>query len=309
MTATAGDAMELHRLEVARPGVLPFAIGSFDTIGPLARADFPHRHSFYEIALVTRGRGAHVLDLVRHELTPPYLYAMAPGQVHHWQDARDVAGWVVLFDEDFLLAHPGDAGLVHALSARRCPRPDAAEAAALVGLLAEMDREYRAAGYGYIGVLSSYLHILLLRALRMAGGRVEGPAAGGAAAAGRAGDVADGFRRLIARGGPRVWSVEACAAELGVSVSHLHDVVKRGTGRAPGRLIRAAQVLEAKRLIAGTDLTIRQVAARTGFTDPAYFCRFFRRETGVSPGEFRRVVGEKHHEAASGSIEEREESA
>ena len=45
-------------------------------------------------------------------------------------------------------------------------------------------------------------------------------------------------------------------------------------------------------LLTGTALTVRQVAARVGFTDPAYFCRFFRRETGLSPGRFR----ENHHE-------------
>ncbi|OEU97266.1 hypothetical protein AN217_04555 [Streptomyces qinglanensis] len=47
-------------------------------------------------------------------------------------------------------------------------------------------------------------------------------------------------------------------------------------------------MLEAKRLLAGTAMTVRQVAHEVGFADPAYFCRFFRRETGASPGEFRR---------------------
>jgi AraC-like DNA-binding protein len=61
-----------------------------------------------------------------------------------------------------------------------------------------------------------------------------------------------------------------------------------GTGRTPSQLVREARTHEAKRLLAKTDLTVRQVAARTGFADPAYFCRFFRRETGVSPGAFRR---------------------
>ena len=301
MADTAGEALELHRLEVARPGVLPFAIGSFDTIGALARADFPHRHSFYEIALVTHGRGAHVVDLVRQELHPPYLYAMVPGQVRHWQDAEDVAGWVLLFNEDFLLPHPGDADIVRALSTRARLRPDPAEAAQLRALLADLDREYRSAAPGHISILASYLHILLLRALRLGDARLPGTAPG-TGGPGRAEELTDRFRRLTAEPGARLRSVEEYARELGVSASYLHDAVKRGTGRTPGQLIRAGQILEAKRLIAGTDLTIRQIATEVGFADPAYFCRFFRRETGVSPGHFRRVVGEKHHEPAGRSL-------
>ncbi|WP_324607832.1 helix-turn-helix transcriptional regulator [Streptomyces sp. NRRL F-5123] len=56
-------------------------------------------------------------------------------------------------------------------------------------------------------------------------------------------------------------------------------------------MIRDRRILEAKRLIAATGLTITQVSASVGFADPAYFCRLFRRETGLSPGEFRRALG------------------
>ncbi|MCZ4120970.1 helix-turn-helix transcriptional regulator [Streptomyces sp. H39-S7] len=299
MVDTAGEALELHRLQVAQVGVLPFAIGSFDTIGPLAKADFPHRHTFYEVALVTHGRGAHVVDLVRQDLDPPYLYAMVPGQVHYWQNGEDIAGWVLLFNEDFLLPYPGDAEVIRRLSARPRLRPDREEAARLQTLLVELDREYRQADRGHIGIISSYLHILLLRALRMPDPAAREEEAG---AGGRAGELVDRFRLLIAQPGPRLHSVEECARELRVSTSYMHDAVKRGTGRTPGQLIRARQILEAKRLIASTSLTIRQVSAEVGFVDPAYFSRFFRRETGVSPGDFRRAVGEKHHEPAGRSL-------
>jgi AraC-like DNA-binding protein len=265
--------------------VLPFATGTFDTIGPLATAAFPHRHSFYEIGLVTGGRGAHVVDLVPHDLAPPYLYALAPGQVHHWQDAEGLAGRVLLFTEDFLLLHPGDAAVVRSLSTRPLrPAPD--EDAALRGLLAELDREYRGAAHGHVSILSSYLHILLLRLARLPAPVDHAPLP----AAGRTAELADRFRDLTSRPGARPRSVAEYARELGVSPSHLHTVVKRTTGRPPGRLIRDRQILEAKRLIAATDLTISQVSTSVGFADPAYFCRFFRRETGLSPGAFRRAL-------------------
>lgn len=116
--------------------------------------------------------------------------------------------------------------------------------------------------------------------------------------------IAQRFARLLDRPtDPVERTVGAYAAHLGVSVGHLNHAVKTATGRTPGRIIRQAQVVEAKRLLAGSDLTVRQVADRVGFGDPAYFCRFFRRETGSTPGEYRRDIHAKHHDGRALSID------
>lgn len=53
--AGARQRVPLHRLEVAAPHRLPFAISTFDTIGPLSRAAFPHRHTFRGCDRLNRG--------------------------------------------------------------------------------------------------------------------------------------------------------------------------------------------------------------------------------------------------------------
>ncbi|MFE9423134.1 AraC family transcriptional regulator [Kitasatospora sp. NPDC006697] len=289
------NPVELHELPAAQPGMLPFEIGSFESIGPLARAPFPHRHSFYEIVLVTGGSGTHVLDLERLELRPPQLYVIAPGQVHHWE-AEGLTGWVAVFNEDFLLDHPEDGAALRGLTGRPGPRLSEDERARFEALLTAMHEEYLLAEAGFAGVLASYLHILVLRALRL-------PAAGGPAIAGadRAGELSERFSRLIALPGATERSVGALARELGVSAGHLHEAVKQSTGRTPGRLVREQQTLEAKRLLMGSDMTIRRIAERIGFGDASYFCRFFRRETGASPGAYRKAARE-------GTVETRERS-
>lgn len=177
--------LPLHRLQVPLPHLLPFAIGSFDTIGPLSRAGFPHRHSFFEIVHVTGGAGAHVQDLVHRPLRPPQLCVIAPGQVHYWADADGLAGQVVLFNEDFLLSHPQDLAALRELAAR--PTLRLGEQAGPIGALpADMEHEYRACPAGYAGVLRAGLHILIVRALR-----ARAPGEGGAAP-GRAAELAAG---------------------------------------------------------------------------------------------------------------------
>ncbi|PSJ28852.1 AraC family transcriptional regulator [Streptosporangium nondiastaticum] len=284
------DPLPLHRLHVAPPQVPPFAMGSFDAFGPDARAGYPHRHTFYEVVYVTGGAGAHVIDLVRRPLDPhlPHLCVVLPGQVHYWERASGLRGVLLLFGEDFLLARPGDRELLHALGERQwlqlpaAPSGGGDDAAGIGSLVRAMGAEFAAKADGYASVLEAYLHILLVRALRLPGARRPDPAPG------RAAEVAREFGLLLAATTGAERSVGAYAARLGVSVGYLNEAVKQTTGRTPGELLRAARTLEAKRLLTGSDLGVGQVARRVGFADPAYFCRFFRRETGVSPGDFRR---------------------
>ncbi|TVL89518.1 helix-turn-helix domain-containing protein [Streptomyces sp. SAJ15] len=281
----------LHRLEVSLPDAVPFAAGSFDAIGPLSRAPFPHRHTFYEIVHVTAGTGTHVLDLVRWELRPPHLCVIPPGQVHHWADVRELDGTVVLFTEDFLLDHPGDRALLRRLGERPWLGLDASAHARTARLMTELTEEYRQGSAGFETVLRSLLHILVVRTARLCGSGAAPPPT-------RPGAVAEEFARLVARTETAVWSVRECAERLGVTPGYLTEAVRAATGRTPARLLREARACEAQRLLISTELSVRQVATRTGFADPAYFCRFFRRETGTSPGDFR-----KHHGHRAPSIE------
>ncbi|MFD8553222.1 AraC family ligand binding domain-containing protein, partial [Streptomyces fradiae] len=177
-------ALPMHRLEVPMRDAVPFAIGTFDSIGPMARAAFPHRHTFYEIVHVTRGRGTHVTDLAHWPLRPPHLGFLVPGQVHHWEDAAGVDGSVVLFTEDFLLDHPGDRDLLRLLAERPWPTLGGSGAAGADRLLADLHEEYARGADACPSVLRALLHVLVVRAGRVFG---IGAAGGGAAPPPRAG--------------------------------------------------------------------------------------------------------------------------
>ncbi|WP_395362450.1 AraC family transcriptional regulator [Streptomyces sp. YH02] len=279
----------VHRLEVRLPDRVPFAAGGFDAMGPMSRAAFPHRHTFYEIVHVVEGSGTHVLDLERYEVRPPQWGVVLPGQVHHWEGVRGLEGSLVLFTPEFLAGGSRDEELLRRLGERPWVDLDAATHERTGRLMAELAEEYRYGADGFAGVLRSLLHVLLVRAARLpGGGALPTPARG----------VAGEFVRLAGRSAADGLSVRRCAGLLGVTPGHLAEAVRAATGRTPAALLREARTRESQRLLVGTDLTVRQVAARVGFDDPAYFCRFFRRETGLSPGDFR-----KHHDRRDPSIE------
>lgn len=84
------------------------------------------------------------------------------------------------------------------------------------------------------------------------------------------------------------WTVERYAATLEVSRDRLHDACIRTFRRAPGLLIRLRVVMEARRLLEQSTLSIDQIAARLGFGGAPQFSRAFRAMEGMAPGQYRR---------------------
>ena len=80
------------------------------------------------------------------------------------------------------------------------------------------------------------------------------------------------------------------ATKIGISTAHLNAVCREFIQRSALDLIHARIMLEAKRNLVYTSLTIKTVAEMLGFADPAYFTRFFKRQTGLSPKEFRQQL-------------------
>jgi AraC family transcriptional activator of pobA len=78
------------------------------------------------------------------------------------------------------------------------------------------------------------------------------------------------------------------ARQLALSESSLNRLCRRLTGHTAFELIQQRMALEARRRLVFVAGSVAALAAELGFKDAAYFCRFFRRHNGVSPGEYRR---------------------
>lgn len=91
------------------------------------------------------------------------------------------------------------------------------------------------------------------------------------------------------------YSQEIRLAEL-ARVVHLHPahfsrVFRETTGLTPFRYVARYRLSRARELLAGTELTIEEVARRTGHGSASYLTRVFRQEEGMPPGKFRKTVG------------------
>ncbi|NJC28377.1 hybrid sensor histidine kinase/response regulator transcription factor [Neolewinella antarctica] len=83
------------------------------------------------------------------------------------------------------------------------------------------------------------------------------------------------------------FTVESFCKEVGMSSSQLHRKLTALTGLSPVRFIRYVRLARAKTLLETTDESIKVVAYDTGFSDPSYFSRSFKKEFGMTPMEYR----------------------
>lgn len=82
-------------------------------------------------------------------------------------------------------------------------------------------------------------------------------------------------------------SVAFYADKLHISTSQLSKICRQYLHVSPIQLIQQRLVLEAKRLLKSTDLSIKQIAFDLGFVDAPYFSNFFKQHVGMSPKEFK----------------------
>ena len=84
--------------------------------------------------------------------------------------------------------------------------------------------------------------------------------------------------------------VGAYAALLHISAGHLSEVVKAQSGKPASKHVHERLVLEAKRLLFYTQHSLKEIAFDLGFSDASYFNRFFKREAGATPAEYRATI-------------------
>ena len=95
------------------------------------------------------------------------------------------------------------------------------------------------------------------------------------------------FRELVNQHYRNHWTLGRYSEALGMTTATLGRVCREEAGVAPSAIISERIVREAQRQLAYTSLHIQQIAHELGFADTAYFSRFFRKQAGLKPSEFR----------------------
>jgi AraC family transcriptional regulator, transcriptional activator of pobA len=252
----------------------------------------PHRHDYHELLWLRTGHGEHVLDGRPVEVRPRSLTLIGRGQVHVFRRAEDVGGITVRFGDELLLggeAQRATPGWL--LAGRGGLSVEVAEGdvehleAVLTALEAEAARPPDARS---AELERHLLSVLLLWVQRWHGAtRTERREADDAEV-----QLHRRFAERLEADYPRHHDAAHYAQALGVPAAALSRALGQVTGRSTKELVTDRVMLEAARLLRFTDLTVQEIGHRTGFRDPLYFSRAFKRHQGEAPQAYRaRVQG------------------
>ena len=266
------DALEVIELEVG-------SIGD-------GQVREPHRHGYHELIWVREGSGRHLVDGEPVEFGPRTLTLIAKGQVHQFERADGVRALVARFDDEWLTGSIADQiGRRWLFTSQGCvslspPDDEAARFDALLELLrVELERP---AGPESAELRRHLLSAALLWAQRWREAQLE---EGGATRA----DVQlhRQFREALERDFTTSHDAGHYADALGVTTGTLSRTLTKLTGRTTKQLILERVVLEAVRLLRFSDLQMKEIADRLGFSDQFAFSKAFKRQRGEAPLELR----------------------
>jgi YesN/AraC family two-component response regulator len=82
--------------------------------------------------------------------------------------------------------------------------------------------------------------------------------------------------------------LNALAEQMGYNPSYLSRIYKQRFGHSPSKYLLSLQIQKAENLLAHhPELSVQQVGLEVGYTDQVYFSRLFKKQTGMSPSEYR----------------------
>jgi len=248
-----------------------------------------YRYECHMLVCVTRGRCAQWVDFTPVSCNVGALLTVRPGQAHNFGRDEQWDGWITLFRPEFLLPSLSPSReLEVAFDFARLPdfvtlkRADLRRASASIERMRD-DASLDACPDDVHALLRYQLYSLVtwLVAIHERQRRHE-------AAPSRTLLRFIRFQELVEQHFAEWSHVDAYAKRLGCTERSLTRVTTEAVGMSAKAFISARIQLEAKRLLAHTDLPVGAIAQRLGFDEATHFSKFFKREAGHTPSEFRR---------------------
>jgi AraC family transcriptional regulator, transcriptional activator of pobA len=250
-------------------------------VGPIHH----HRHEFYEIIFVTDQTATHTVDFQTYTLEPGDVLIIPRNSVHNVPNPTPYGGLWLLFTDAFLLPEQSRQLATMALFNPLIDNKHLAlppDAQPYIDLLHHEYRHQAQVRQGAgPGLLQHLLFALLLKLDALALTYPATPAQAGQQA------VYLHFMALLEVEFRQHRPVTYVADVLRTTPKRLNAALMAQTGQTASELLTDRLVLEAKRLLTYTSLSVKEVAYELGFEDSHYFSRLFKKQVRLSPELFR----------------------
>ncbi|CAN7795080.1 AraC family transcriptional regulator [Caballeronia sp. LjRoot34] len=246
-----------------------------------------HAHPAYgQVIFICKGRGVMNLEGSDVPFEGPCALLLPTDCVHGLDYELDADRWVVTIEVSYLTQVNGKFHEFIALWAMPRVIPLSRVAGSeteFYGLVLGLKREVESDDVGHVVGAEALLTTLLLRLVRAATlqeTRSEGAVRNDVR-------LVERFRKLIDEHFRENLPLQDYASKMAVSPVQLRAACASAAELSPTKMIHARIITEAKRNLIFGDMSVEQIAFELGFADAAYFTRFFRKEVGQAPSQFR----------------------
>jgi len=276
----------LHNFSVSGKESQLFQVEVFDANRHFS-VKYPHRHDFYEVLYLSKGSGFHVIDGNKYDIQPPCIFFMSPGQAHKIEFSNDIEGFIFIFTAEFYLLNSSNQNRLIEFPFFFTIQQDNPplllqkkdDISFLESLFKKGIDEIQKETYS-IELLRSVLDLILTTSgslYKTDENKLKG----------KGHILVKKFFQLVEENYQANLSVAQYADAMALTPNHLTQTVSQLTGKTSSQIIKSKQILEIKRLLVHTNLSVTEIAHRLNFADQSYFARFFKREVGISPLQYR----------------------
>ena len=253
----------------------------------------PHRKDHYLIVFVRRARTRQWIDMTPYILQDNTIYFTGPNQIIVKEEFKQLWSTGIAFTPEFLSfqenASLSKLPLLQNPQNRHELLLTTADISFVEDMLLKINTEYQHPGEWQQRMLTAYLTVLLTYLSRLYTAQFKDDATSVDKL------LLKHFQEKVNECFRELREVGDYASLLHISPGHLSEVVKAQSGKPAIKHIHNRMILEARRLLFHTQHPLKEIAFDLGFADASYFNRFFKRETGLTPAEYRANIRKMYH--------------
>lgn len=245
----------------------------------------PHRHNSYVLVFFTKGSGTHEIDFDKFIIQPGSVFFMQPGQIHHWDLSDDIEGFVIFYSQEMYNLYFGQKSIDQYSfysSVNTIPEIvlDNAETKAILPYFDAMILENQSDQMMKRDKIMNLLDIIHIEIARKYSETHLHEA--------HSYNVKiKNFEVLLEHYFKTDKTPSFYASQLHITLKHLNRVCNEILKKTTTEVITDRIILEAKRMLMDKKMTVNEIATELGYDDYSYFTRLFKKNTSMTPTDFR----------------------
>ncbi|WP_220762821.1 helix-turn-helix domain-containing protein [Flavobacterium sp. UMI-01] len=241
----------------------------------------PHSHNYYCLSILYKGKTKHYADFKTKELIGPAVVILNIDQVHIHDNSSDAEMVSLAFTSEFIYGQSKKIGdhveFIFSQSFLQLSQANLEEIDTYIKLIT---LEYNKGVNKNLEIIRCLLTVILILCSELTNENQSD--------SNKKMEIFSKFTKLLKKQYKSYHQVNYYAESLNISTEVLTRVVKRSCNKTPKQLIDEYLLLEAKRLLYWSNITVREVAWELGFETDAYFNRFFKKFTNTTPKEYQK---------------------